>query len=213
MSSYIITPNVGFQIPAFNQQNWNVPNSYDWEKLDQIFGGEITIPALSVEDLTIINLNLTAAQVVAALGYTPLNPANNLADVDNPAQALANLGGVGASSVKGAWSSVTVYNAGDVVTYAGATYISITGPQSGNEPDTSPTFWTLFIPSQSAFFGEPLAGPGSSFTLSYSPQAVIALFYNGLFQPPSVYSISGTALTLTGWSTATGDKLYILYYH
>jgi hypothetical protein len=42
-------------------------------------------------------LNLTFNQIVAALGYIPLNPARNLSDVDNPAIALANLGGTAAA--------------------------------------------------------------------------------------------------------------------
>jgi len=37
----------------------------------------------------------TQTSVIASLGYTPLNPSNNLSDVANPSLALANLGGGG----------------------------------------------------------------------------------------------------------------------
>lgn len=55
-----VTPNIGLQIPAFNQANWQVPTDYNWNLLDQIFGGEVTVPALSVT-------NLTAANIAASL--------------------------------------------------------------------------------------------------------------------------------------------------
>jgi hypothetical protein len=41
---------------------------------------------------------LASGAVAANLGYTPLNPANNLSDVVNPSAALANLGGIGLNS-------------------------------------------------------------------------------------------------------------------
>lgn len=56
MAAETITPNIGLQIPAFNQGNWQVPINYDLELLDKIFGGEITVPALSVTDFEIANI-------------------------------------------------------------------------------------------------------------------------------------------------------------
>ena len=57
------TPNIGLQVPAFNQANWQVPTNFNWSLLDKIFGGEITVPALSVIDLTILNIGSIIAGV------------------------------------------------------------------------------------------------------------------------------------------------------
>ncbi|MGO9020470.1 MAG: hypothetical protein ACLQVJ_19195 [Syntrophobacteraceae bacterium] len=40
----------------------------------------------------------SATEMTQALGYTPLNPANNLSDVSTPATALGNLGGAAAAN-------------------------------------------------------------------------------------------------------------------
>jgi hypothetical protein len=52
MPSETVTPNIGLQLAAFNQANWQVPTDYNWNLLDLIFGGEITVPALNVTTLT-----------------------------------------------------------------------------------------------------------------------------------------------------------------
>ena len=66
MPSETITPNIGLQVPFFGQANWNVPIQYDLNRLDLIFGGEITVPALSVTELTVGNLGaLFAASLVS----------------------------------------------------------------------------------------------------------------------------------------------------
>jgi hypothetical protein len=57
MASESTTPNIGLQIPGFNQANWQVPIQYDLNRLDLIFGGSVQVPALSVGVLTAANLN------------------------------------------------------------------------------------------------------------------------------------------------------------
>lgn len=52
------TPNIGLQIPGFNQANWQVPLNFDLNLLDLIFGGAVQIPALSVASLTVTNFTL-----------------------------------------------------------------------------------------------------------------------------------------------------------
>ena len=64
MASETSTPNIGLQVPALNQPNWQVPLNYNLNLLDLIFGGAVTVPALSVAALTIGNL---AAQLAALL--------------------------------------------------------------------------------------------------------------------------------------------------
>lgn len=53
----IVTPNIGLQIPSFNQQNWQVPFNYDMNLLDLIFGGAQQVPALNVRQLTVSNIS------------------------------------------------------------------------------------------------------------------------------------------------------------
>jgi hypothetical protein len=52
---------VGFQIPAFNQSNWQVPLNFDINLLDLIFRGLYTVPALSVTDFVITGIGLQIA--------------------------------------------------------------------------------------------------------------------------------------------------------
>jgi len=61
MASETTTPNIGLQIAAFNQPNWQVPTNYNWNLLDLIFGGLITVPALSVESFTIADIGTVLA--------------------------------------------------------------------------------------------------------------------------------------------------------
>lgn len=74
MSSETTTPNIGLQIPAFNQANWQVPTDYNWNLLDLIFGGEIQVPALSVVDLTAVNFTLPSVISVILSSFTAEAP-------------------------------------------------------------------------------------------------------------------------------------------
>lgn len=60
------TPNVGLQVPDYNQANWHLPINYDLNLLDQIFGGQVTIPGLSVTNLVIGNIGAALAAVWVA---------------------------------------------------------------------------------------------------------------------------------------------------
>lgn len=74
MAGETTTPNIGLQIPAFNQANWQVPIDYDLNLLDLIFGGEIQVPALNVVDLTAVNFivpNVLATIADAFVAETP----------------------------------------------------------------------------------------------------------------------------------------------
>jgi len=39
MASETTTPNIGLQVPSYNQGNWQVPTNYNWNLIDLIFGG------------------------------------------------------------------------------------------------------------------------------------------------------------------------------
>src|SRR5271154_4162587 len=62
-------------------------------------------------------------QTISSTAWTPCNPSG------------------GSFMPAGAWSSVTNYGAGYVVSYAGVTYYSLLNGNLNQEPDTSPTFW------------------------------------------------------------------------
>jgi len=84
MPSETTTPNIGLQIAALDQANWQVPTNYNWNLLDLIFGGEVTVPALNVTVLTAGNAgdfilpplvsevpDGTAPTTVYTLSFTP----------------------------------------------------------------------------------------------------------------------------------------------
>lgn len=76
MASETSTPNVGLQIPAFNQSNWQVPTNFNWNLLDLIFGGQVTIPALSVSNFIIANIGMQIANSFVTETPTGVIPGN-----------------------------------------------------------------------------------------------------------------------------------------
>jgi len=70
MAGETTTPNIGLQIPAFDQANWQVPTNFNWALLDKIFGGEIQVPALSVITLTAVNFELPSVIATIATAFT-----------------------------------------------------------------------------------------------------------------------------------------------
>ena len=77
------------------------------------------------------------------------NQVNNVAngtagsDAVNLGQVETLLGGVG-WSFQGAWAGGTAYTVNQLVTFNNAVYICIDG-NTGEEPDTSPTYWTEIV--------------------------------------------------------------------
>ena len=67
MASETTTPNIGLQVPAFNQANWQVPLNFDLNLLDLMLGGIIPMPALA----NFIITNLGAQIAANAISETP----------------------------------------------------------------------------------------------------------------------------------------------
>lgn len=133
MAGETTTPNIGLQIPGFNQPNWQVPINYDLNLLDKIFGGEIVVPALNVTNLTVGNF------------------------------IIANF----------------------VASFA------------------------------AAFVAEIPAGlqPGTTFTCTFIPGVVLAVYKNGVFQRHGIdYHMSGNQIIYAATVT-TGDTVYVTYLH
>jgi len=42
-----VTPNIGLQVPAFNQPNWQVPLNYDLNRLDLLLSGNLVLPPIT----------------------------------------------------------------------------------------------------------------------------------------------------------------------
>lgn len=76
MASETSTPNIGLQVPAFNQGNWQVPTNFNWNLLDLIFGGEFTVPALSVANFIIANIGIQIANSFVNEPLTGVIPGN-----------------------------------------------------------------------------------------------------------------------------------------
>lgn len=76
MATETTTPNVGLQIPAFNQANWQVPFNYNWSLLDQIFGGEIPVPAINIGTIVISNIAAMIAPSLVAETPAGVMPGN-----------------------------------------------------------------------------------------------------------------------------------------
>lgn len=77
MPSETTTPNIGLQVPAFNQSNWQVPLNFDLNLLDLMLGGVIPMPALANFIITNIGAQIatvtvqeTPAGIVPGNAYT-----------------------------------------------------------------------------------------------------------------------------------------------
>ncbi len=70
-------------------------------------------------------------------------PAGNPGADGVGAQGIQGLQGPPGMVFRGPWTSGTVYNASDSVTYNGATYISLSGTNTGQEPDNNSAAWSV----------------------------------------------------------------------
>lgn len=81
------TPNIGLQVPAFNQPNWQVPLNYDLNLLDLMLGGIIPMPALA--NFIITNLGVQLAAIAVAEAPTGVIPGNTYNLSFTPSLVLA----------------------------------------------------------------------------------------------------------------------------
>ena len=81
-----------------------------------------------------------AAGATGATGATGPSGADG---VNGAAGATGATGATGLNWQSAPWSSGTTYNLNDAVFYNGSSYVSLQGSNTGNEPDTSATFWSL----------------------------------------------------------------------
>src|ERR1035438_2912860 len=117
----------------------NAPNNFpaDWSLLAQAGAQGATGPA-----------GPNGAQ--GATGATGATGAQGASGPLGPTGATGAQGVTGPTGPAGliwrsAWSNATPYNLNDAVDYGGAGYISLIANNQGNEPDKSPTDWSVLV--------------------------------------------------------------------
>ena len=77
-----VTPNVGLQIPNYNQANWQVPLNYDLNRIDLLFSGGVSVPGIQFSSpftFTTSTVSNTSLQnIFAGLGCTSGAPFYNV---------------------------------------------------------------------------------------------------------------------------------------
>jgi hypothetical protein len=129
-------------------------------------------------------VGLTSGQITSGLGYTPLNPANNLSDVAVAATALTNLGG--APTVSPTFTGTITAAAGNfsgTVAFAGAT----TAVTQASADSSTNLATTQFVHNVATGGGLPLTGGTLSGPLVVNLNTAAA-------QAP----LAGTALQISG---------------
>lgn len=63
MAGETVTPNIGLQVPGYNQPNWQVPTDFNWNLLDLMLGGIIPMPALAGFVITNLGTQIAANSV------------------------------------------------------------------------------------------------------------------------------------------------------
>ncbi len=75
MSGETLTPNIGLQVPGYDQGNWQVPTNYNWTLLDLLLGGQQLIENLDVENLTVQNFTISNLAALLAGSLVAQAPA------------------------------------------------------------------------------------------------------------------------------------------
>ncbi|HEY3987930.1 MAG TPA: hypothetical protein VGM02_01445 [Acidobacteriaceae bacterium] len=60
-SAQTVTPNAGLQVPAYASLNWQVPVIFDLTRIDNIFGGTVSVPSITLSG-SITNANQAATK-------------------------------------------------------------------------------------------------------------------------------------------------------
>ncbi len=86
-----------------------------------------------------------ATGATGAAGTNGLNGATGATGASGATGATGVMGATGTAGLvwEGAYSSSTNYAVGDVVSYGGASYVSIAGLNLGQQPSSSPGYWSL----------------------------------------------------------------------
>ena len=137
-----------------------------------------------------------ATGVAGPNGATGATGPSGADGVNGAAGATGATGATGLNWQSAPWSSGTTYNLDDAVFYNGSSYVSLQGSNTGNEPDTSASFWSL-LAQQGATGATGTAG---------SNGAAGATGATGATGPSGADGVNGAA-GATGATGATGAGL------
>lgn len=128
MGAETVTPNIGLQVPAFNQSNWQVPLNFDLNLLDLMLGGIIPMPALA--DFIITNIGIQIAAVFVNETPTGVVPGNSYVLTHAPAVVFGFY-----------WNGILQRPNGLDYTLAGSTVTMNTSTSSGD------VVWVVYLKS------------------------------------------------------------------
>lgn len=100
-----ITSNIGLQIPAYQQVNWNVPISFDLNVLDTLLGGYMTLQTGATP--AIVNTDNWITANTGATTITNISngfPGQTIRIICNPADIYTTIANSATISVNGTWS-------------------------------------------------------------------------------------------------------------
>jgi hypothetical protein len=173
-----VTPNVGLQIPAYAQTNWQVPYNYDLNLLDRILGGLQTLPTGATPQITQF-ANWTTANTMSTTitNFTNGLPQQTIRIFCGVTDTYTTISNSANISVAGTWScpnflSLQLTLLGTVWTEtgrsggnaaAGVSTWSGDGNFATNSGSTGPTTMTLHTAGAHMWWGNPTgstAAPG-----------------------------------------------------
>jgi hypothetical protein len=150
--------------------------------------------------------SMGASGVTGAVGVTGSNGLNGANGATGVAGATGSTGATGTAGLvyEGSYSSSTNYGTGAVVTYGGASYVSLAGFNVGQQPGVSPSYWSL-LAAQGGSGVQGVAGPvGATGAMGVAgPQGVVGL--TGAQGVPGPQGPAG-AQGLTGANGAVGPQ-------
>ncbi len=103
------------------------------------------------------------------------------------------------AAYQGAYSGATTYDEGDIVSYSGATYLSLINSNTGNQPDTNPTDWVVLgntVANTQTFYEYETNGSTASLSLPAGRYLIDVTVHN-----------AGTPISSLGMSGASSNPV------
>ena len=152
----------------------------------------------------------------AAGTFDPNSGVATLTGFSDGQTVMVQLQSVNLAGASSGWVNAGTVTVSSSPTSLAPSGISTTGATAGQvlEFNGSAPVWATLSAGGTPITEAPSGSiPGTSFTLSYSPIAgSFNLYLNGVWQPPTTYTQTGTSLTLST-ATISGDTLFVTYTH
>jgi hypothetical protein len=201
-SAQTVTPNIGLQVPAYNQPNWGTLLNYDLNKLDLLLSGNGLLPAINSTAYACNGSYGTSGQVLSTTGFacawTSAGTFNGYNGVTTySVNGLAIAGGLTVGSdtqVSGGLSTVggTIFAFTSNTANSGANFPS---PNLGQEG----AYWTGSVSSGDQWIWTDVLGTGTNPTSTYT------LTHTGT---SGVLAVSlPSSVTATSFATVSGGTM------